>query len=52
MVPVLTPFLGALLPLGLAFTAGKYLSDKLDEKAERKSFSHSMMGVISVAKGK
>ncbi len=52
MMPVLAPFLGALLPLGLASTAGKYLSDKLDEKAEGKPYTHSMMGVISLAKGK
>lgn len=52
MLPVLAPFLGALLPLGLASAAGKYVSDKLDEKAEGKGFSHSMMGVISLAKGK
>jgi len=51
MLPVLAPFLGALLPLGLASATGKYVSDKLDEKAEVKSFSHSMMGVISLAKG-
>jgi len=52
MLPVLAPFLGALLPLGLASTAGKYVSDKLDEKAEGRGFSHSMMGVISLANGK
>ena len=52
MLPVLAPFLGALLPLGLASTVGKYASDKLDEKAEGKGFSHSMMGVISLAKSK
>jgi len=52
MLPVLAPFLGALLPLGLASATGKYISDKLDEKAEGKNFSHSMMGVISLAKGK
>jgi len=50
MLPVLAPFLGALLPLGLASAAGKYVSEKLDEKAEGKGFSHSMMGVISLAK--
>ena len=49
MLPVLAPFLGALLPLGVA-AAGKYTSDKLDETAERKRISHSMMGVISLAK--
>ena len=52
MLPILAPFLGALLPLGLAPAIGKYVSDKLDEKAEGKGFSHSMMGVISLAKGK
>ena len=49
MLPVLAPFLGALLPAGLL---GKYASDKLDEKAEGKGVSHSIMGVISLAKGK
>lgn len=52
MFPVLAPFLGALLPLGAAVATGKYVSDKLDEKAEVGQFSHSMMGVISRAKGK
>ncbi len=52
MFPVLAPFLGAVLPLGGAAATGKYISDKLDEKAEVGQFSHSMMGVISRAKGK
>lgn len=52
MFPVLAPFLGALLPLGGAVATGKYISDKLDEKAEIGQFSHSMMGVISRAKRK
>lgn len=52
MFPVLAPFLGAFLPLGAASVTGKYISDKLEEKAEGKGFSHSMMGVISLAKGK
>lgn len=52
MFPVLAPFLGALLPIGGAFTAGKYISDKFDKKAERESLSHSMFGVISLAKSK
>jgi len=52
MSPVLAPFLGALLPLGGVAATGKYISDKLDEKAEIGQFSHSMMGVISRAKGK
>ncbi|MFD1089240.1 hypothetical protein N7V09_13850 [Shewanella seohaensis] len=52
MFPVLAPFLGALLPLGGVAATGKYISDKLDEKAEIGQFSHSMMGVISRAKGK
>lgn len=52
MFPVLAPFLGALLPIGGAFTAGKYISDKLDKKAEVESLSHSMFGVISLAKNK
>lgn len=51
MFPVLAPFLGALIPIGAAVTAGKYVSDKLDETAEIRQFSHSMMGVISRAKG-
>jgi len=51
MIPTLAPFLGALLPIGLGLT-GKYVSDKFDERAERKQFSHSMMGVMSLAKGK
>ena len=50
MFPVLAPFLGALLPLGAAAATGKYVSDKLDEKAEVGKLSHSMMGVISRAK--
>ncbi|MDT3777171.1 hypothetical protein PJI16_06330 [Nitrospira sp. MA-1] len=52
MFPVLAPFLGALLPLGLTSTIGKYASDKLDETAENKQFSHSMMGVFALAKSK
>jgi tetratricopeptide (TPR) repeat protein len=54
MFPVLAPFLGALLPLGgvAAIATGKYVSDKLNQNAEGKQFSHSMMGVISLAKGK
>jgi hypothetical protein len=51
MFPVLAPFLGAVLPLGGAGAAGKYISDKLDEKAEIGQLSHSMMGVISRARG-
>ncbi|MDP3848028.1 MAG: hypothetical protein Q8R10_16555 [Pseudomonas sp.] len=52
MLPVLAPFLGGLLPLGATVATGKYVSDKFDEKAEVGQFSHSMMGVISRAKGK
>ena len=52
MFPVLAPFLGALLPLGATVATGKYVSEKLDEKAEVGQLSHSMMGVISRAKGK
>ncbi|MBI9089897.1 MAG: hypothetical protein JEZ12_11830 [Desulfobacterium sp.] len=52
MFPVLAPFISALLPLGLTTTAGKYISNKLDERAEGEQFSHSMMGVMSLAKGK
>lgn len=52
MFPVLAPFLGALLPLGAAVTTGKYISDKLNQKAEGEQFSHSMMGVISLARKK
>jgi hypothetical protein len=51
LFPVLAPFLGALLPLGATLATGKYVSDKLDENAEVAQFSHSMMGVISRAKG-
>ncbi|MGY3866766.1 hypothetical protein [Aeromonas bivalvium] len=51
MFPVLAPFLSGLLPLGAAVATGKYISDKLEEKAEAGQFSHSMMGVISKAKG-
>ncbi len=52
MFPVLAPFLGALLPLGGAAATGKYVSDKLEQNAEVGQHSHSMMGVISKAKGK
>lgn len=52
MFPVLAPFLGALLPLGVTTTAGKYISNKLDERAAGEQFSHSMMGVMSLAKSK
>lgn len=52
MFPILAPFLGALLPLGATVATGKYVSDKLDEEAEIGQLSHSMMGVISRAKGK
>jgi hypothetical protein len=51
MMPVLAPFLSVLLPIGGLSTV-KYVSDKLDEKAERKGISNSMMGVISLAKRK
>jgi hypothetical protein len=51
MFPVLAPFLGALLPLGGTAATGKYMSDKLEQHAEVGQFSHSMMGVISRAKG-
>ena len=51
MFPVLAPFLGALLPLGSVVGTGKYVSDKLDQQAEKGKFAHSMMGVISRAKG-
>lgn len=50
MFPVLAPFLSTLLPFGAAAATGKYISDKFEEKAEGKPFSHSMMGVISLAK--
>lgn len=52
LFPILAPFLGALLPLGAAAATGKYVSDKLDQRAEFGQFSHSMMGVISRAKCK
>lgn len=48
--PVLAPFLGALLPLGGIATASKYISDKLSELEEIDQASHSMAGVMSLAK--
>lgn len=50
MFPVLTPFLSMALPLGLASTVGKYASEKFEQKTEVEQASHSMMGVISLAK--
>lgn len=50
MFPVLTPFLATLLPLGGAATAGKYISDKFSESEEISQSSHSMVGVMSLAK--
>ena len=50
MFPVLAPFLGALLPLGGVATASKYISDKLSESEEIAQASHSMVGVMSLAK--
>jgi hypothetical protein len=51
MFPVLAPFIGTVPPLGLALAvAGKYVSDSLDEVAEKKQESRSMMGVIALAK--
>ena len=52
LFPVLAPFLGALLPLGLVSTVGKYIPDKLNELAEKNEHSHSMMGIMSLAKKK
>jgi len=49
LFPILAPFLSAVLPLGLATIAGKYVSDKFDESAEMKQLSRSMMGVISLS---
>ena len=50
MLPILAPFIGSILPLGLASTSGKYIADKLDETAEKKQLSRSMMGVMALAK--
>lgn len=50
MLPVLSPFLSMALPLGLASTIGKYASEKFEQNTEEKQLSHSMMGVLSLAK--
>lgn len=50
MLPVLSPFLSMALPLGLASTLGKYASDKLEQNTDEKRISHSMMGIMSLAK--
>lgn len=47
MIPVLAPFLSG---LGFVATAGKYSSDKLDQRNELQQASHSMMGVMALAK--
>ncbi|MGR6831332.1 hypothetical protein [Aliivibrio wodanis] len=47
--PVLAPFITG---LGLMATGGKYINDKLEERNELKQASHSLMGVISLAKSK
>jgi len=45
-VPALAPFLASLAPIGLA---GKYINDKLDERAERKQAAKSLTGVLAAA---
>ncbi|MBB1441305.1 hypothetical protein H5202_22305 [Shewanella sp. SG41-4] len=47
--PVLAPFMTG---VGLMATGGKYINDKLEERNELKQASHSLMGVISLAKSK
>lgn len=47
LYPVLAPFITG---LGFTATTGKYVYDKLEEKNELKQASHSLMGVISLAK--
>ncbi|WP_395210478.1 hypothetical protein [Vibrio alginolyticus] len=47
MFPVLAPFVTG---VGLMATAGKYINDKIEEKNELKQASHSLMGVMSLAK--
>lgn len=47
MMPVLAPFLSG---LGFVATAGKYTADKLEQRNELRQASHSMMGVMSLAK--
>ncbi|WP_254413680.1 hypothetical protein [Vibrio furnissii] len=49
MVPALAPFLSG---VGFVATAGKYVSDKLEQQNELKQASKSMMGVIALAKSK
>lgn len=47
LYPVLAPFITG---VGLMATGGKYINDKLEERNELKQVSHSLMGVISLAK--
>ncbi|OCH12419.1 hypothetical protein [Aliivibrio fischeri] len=47
--PMLAPFLTG---IGFVATGGKYLNDKLEERNDLKQASHSLMGVISLAKSK
>ena len=51
MMPALTPFLGAALPIALT-AGGKYIANKLEEIHERKILSGSMMGIFALAKNK
>ena len=52
MIPILAPFSAATIPVSIAAGATKYFSDRFDKNAEAKGLSHSMMGVISLAKNK
>jgi hypothetical protein len=47
MFPVLAPFITG---VGLMATGGKYLNDKIEERNELKQASHSLMGIMSLAK--
>ncbi|MCC4791244.1 hypothetical protein AB6E39_26430 [Vibrio splendidus] len=47
LYPVLAPFITG---LGLTATSSKYLYDKLEERNDLKQASHSLMGVVSLAK--
>ena len=48
-VPALAPFLAPIAPIGLA---GMYVSDKLEERAERKQAAKSLTGVLAAAQEK
>jgi hypothetical protein len=47
MIPSLAPFLGTAAPLVLA---AKYASNKLDERAEKRSHAKSLLGVLATTK--